>query len=189
MAPNHQHSCFLLAALIVLASAGTVTLSSGSSVSVPDPLTKSLSSSYSLSNGHTWNRDRPTTPELFAETFTHSTVSSCTIKCGPFSWPVISGGKLFCERDLSYFVKSQPNNSAFKALCIPDVMTSAGSSAVCNIVTYGIFSFSLGGMCNQASINGNPLYSSSGSYDCCHNNNNAAQSYQVNEYCDNSATI
>ena len=171
MASPLQYPCILFAALLVLGSTGTVTLSNGTGVTVSGPLTKSLSSSYTLSNGHTWNRDRPNTPDLFAETFTHSILSTCTIKCGPYSWPVISSGLLFCERDLSYFAKNQPySGNSYKALCIPDV---SNQGAACNAVTYGLAQNSLVGSCNYDTVANSPLYSSNAAFfDCCHNNNN-----------------
>ena len=96
MASSQILPSLLLATLLVLASTGTVTLSDSSSVTVSGPLTKSLSSSYSLADGYTWNRQRSGSYNKFAEYYTLSVQSSCAIKCGPYSWPVISAGRLYC---------------------------------------------------------------------------------------------
>ena len=146
MASNPSFSLLLLAALIASTSAGTVTLSNSNTVTVADPLYISLSSSYSLSDGYTWNRQRSGSYNKFPEFYTLSVQSACVIKCGPFSWPVISGGKLYCERNLSYFSKNQPyTNNAYKALCIPNVSTGSGD---CLYATYGIHPQTSNGLCD-----------------------------------------
>ena len=188
MASSQTLPSLLLATLLVLASTGTVTLSDSSSVTVSGPLTKSLSSSYSLADGYTWNRQRSGSYNKFAEYYTLSVQSSCAIKCGPYSWPVISAGRLYCERDLSYFSKNQPfTGNAYKALCIPDISTGSG---FCLLATYTMYSTSASGSCSYGLASGNSFYSSnSGNFDCCHNNNNPSESYQFNEYSDQGATI
>ena len=175
-------SSLLLALLIASASAGTVTLSNSNTVTVSDPLTISLSSSYSLSDGYTWNRQRRGSYSKFAEFYTLSVQSACVIKCGPFSWPVISGGKLYCERSLNYFTKNQPyTNNAYKALCIPNVSTGSGD---CAFATYGIHPLTSNGLCDESSLS-----SYGGTFDCCNNNNNRAENSQYNEFSDVGATI
>ena len=184
-APNF----YLVAALLITSTlAGTVTLGSGASVTVADPLTSSLSSSYTLADGFTWNRVRNGGYNKFSEDYSLSIQPGCIIGCGPHSWPVTSGGRLYCERDLSRFTKNQPfTGAAYKALCIPNVSTSAGS---CQFATYTIPTTSVGGKCNYASIAGNPLYmANSQGFDCCLNNLNQAENLQVDEFTDKDATI
>ena len=169
MASSLTLTSLLIALLLVLSSAGTVTLSNSNTVSVT-PTTISLSSSYSLADGYTWNRQRGGSYSYFAEYYTLSVQSACVIKCGPYSWPVISGGRLYCERNLSYFNKNQPfTGNAYKALCIPHVTSNSGD---CPFATYTISS-TTGGRCSYSAMSSNSLYSSnSGNFDCCHNNDN-----------------
>ena len=167
MASSLPFSSLLLAFLLIAASAGTVTLSNSNTVTVSDPLTISLSSSYSLSDGYTWNRQRSGSYNKFPEFYTLSVQSACVIKCGPFSWPVISGSKLYCERSLNYFTKNQPyTGNAYKALCIPNVSTGSGD---CAFATYGIHALTTNGLCDESSLS-----SYGGTFDCCNNNSNGA---------------
>ena len=142
-----MNTLFLISALFIASAlAGTVTLSNSNSVTVADPLTISLASSYSLADGYTWNRQRSGSYNKFAEYYSLSVQPSCVIKCGPFSWPTISGSKLYCKRSQSYFNKNQPyTNNAYKELCIPNVSTNSGD---CFYATYGIYSMTGNGLCD-----------------------------------------
>ena len=69
----------ILSTLLVLSSAGTVQMSDGSSVTVADPTYKSLSSSYSLSDGFTWQRLRSGSYNKFPERYKLSVQPNCKI--------------------------------------------------------------------------------------------------------------
>ena len=57
----------MLALLLTACWAGTVQLSTGSTATVANLLFKSLSSSYSLSDGYTWVRQRSGSYNKFSE--------------------------------------------------------------------------------------------------------------------------
>ena len=188
MATSIQITSVAFLLLIASSLAGNVSYSGGTT-SISGNMTKhTLASSYGLSDGNTWTRDR-TTEETgpFPEFYSLSGQSGCKIACAPYSHPVISSGALFCQRDLSFFsTVVQPwTYASFKSLCVPS-FPSIGSCSSSSI--YDLDADLPLGDCDYDSVTYNYHYASA-TFDCCHNNENYAESRTVNAYSDKGATI
>jgi hypothetical protein len=177
----------LLALLVACCQAGSV-LSFAQAYSINPTVTTEISNSYSLSDGFTWSRQRATNVSYnrFPEFYTLSLDAGCTIGCGPYSWPVIVGSRLFCERDLTKFTGPPPMQAqTYKLLCIPDISTGAG---YCSLATHG-----LGvrmGKCDYQTASIFPFYAPYASvFDCCLNNANGAELYTTTPMSDSLAII
>ena len=139
-----MYRAVLLLILGQLCFSGIINMSNGHNLNV-NPTTISIQSSITLGS-HVWNRLRSSGGyNLFPETYQLSTNSGCKIICAPYSWPVLSGGLLYCQRDLNRFPGANTNQQPYRPLCIPDIIDDG--TTTCNQATYNIYSVSSQGSC------------------------------------------
>ena len=178
----------LLSMIATIAISGIVQTSDGINHPISNPTTTLSSIPSSLILGtDIWTRDRVVENQgPFPESFTLTGFPNCQITCGPYSWPVISSGALYCQRDLTKFSGLNNDGNAYKSFCVPNVKAS------CPVLkTSFIYSTTLNGQCDFGLISsGNPLYSfNSGSFDCCNNNHNSITGNSFNAFTDKGSNI